>query len=62
METTTKFCINCKHLKATRCTRPDGLSLVTGELKFVDREAESERGYNTTGCGASARYFTLKSI
>lgn len=57
-----KFCIDCKHLRNIRCTRPDGVSLVTGEQKFISREAESERSYDATGCGTQAKYFTLKSI
>ena len=57
-----KFCKDCQHLKGEYCTRPDGISLVTGELKYIRRIAESERSYDATGCGTTARYFTPKSI
>jgi hypothetical protein len=57
-----KFCKDCQHLKEGYCIRPDGISLVTGLMKYIHRAAESERSYDTTGCGTTARYFTLKSI
>ena len=57
-----KFCKDCQHLKGGYCTRPDGISLVTGEVKYIRRAAESERSYDATGCGTTARYFTLKQI
>jgi len=57
-----KFCKDCQHLKGAYCTRPDDISLVTGELKYIRRAAESERSYDATGCGTTARYFTIKSI
>lgn len=62
METTTKFCKDCQHLRNERCIRPDGISLVHGTPKFIDRYAESERSYDATGCGTQAKYFTLKQI
>jgi hypothetical protein len=55
-----KLCINCKHLKDIKCHRPDGVSLVTGLVKFNDMFAESERSWNHVGCGAKAKYFELK--
>jgi hypothetical protein len=57
-----KFCKDCQHLKDGYCNRPDGISLVTGEMKYIRRAAESERSYDATGCGTTARYFTLKQI
>jgi UDP-N-acetyl-D-mannosaminuronic acid transferase (WecB/TagA/CpsF family) len=58
-----KFCKDCQHLvENAYCCRPDGISLVTGTVKYVRRAAESERSYDATGCGTTARYFTLKQI
>lgn len=56
-----KLCKDCQHLKNARCIRPDGISLVTGEPKFISRVAESERSYDATGCGTQAKYFEIKS-
>ena len=57
-----KFCKDCLYLRGEYCVRSDGISLVTGEMKFIRRAAESERSYDTTGCGTTARYFTIKLI
>jgi bifunctional ADP-heptose synthase (sugar kinase/adenylyltransferase) len=57
-----KFCKDCLYLRGEYCVRSDGISLVTGEMKFIRRAAESERSYDTTGCGTTARFFTIKSI
>jgi len=55
-----KLCKDCKHLKDIRCHRPDGVSLVTGLVKYNNMFAESERSWNHVGCGAKAKYFELK--
>lgn len=59
-----KLCKDCKHFNNTKlgleCNRPDGVSLVTGELKFRKISAETERGLNVTGCGTDAKYFESK--
>jgi hypothetical protein len=55
-----KLCKDCKHLKDIKCHRPDGVSLVTGRIKYNDMFAESERSWNHLGCGEKAKYFELK--
>lgn len=59
-----KFCKDCKHFNNTKlgleCNRPDGVSLVTGLLKFRKTSAETERGLEHTGCGSQAKYFEAK--
>jgi hypothetical protein len=55
-----KLCKDCKHLKDIKCHRPDGMSLVTGLMKYVDMFAESERSWNHVGCGEKAKYFEPK--
>lgn len=61
-----KFCKDCQHFDnqklALECVRPMGLSFVTGEPKFRKTHAELERTLDSTGCGTTARYFTLKQI
>jgi hypothetical protein len=62
-----KFCKDCKHMTIQargqiECNRPMGLSPVTGEPAFRKTLAELERTLDATGCGTTARYFTIKSI
>jgi len=55
-----KLCKDCKHLVDIKCHRPDGISLVTGLVKFAATFAESERGWDYVGCGKKAKYFEPK--
>jgi hypothetical protein len=59
-----KLCKDCKHFDNSKllveCRRPLGISLVTGEPKYRNISAETERGLESTGCGTEARYFESK--
>jgi hypothetical protein len=59
-----KLCKDCKHFDNSKllfvCKRPMGLSLVTGEPKYRNISAETERSLESTGCGTEARYFESK--
>lgn len=55
-----KLCKDCKHLVDIKCHRPDGVSLVTGLIKYNSMFAESERSWNHVGCGSQAKYFEPK--
>jgi len=62
-----KFCKDCKHLDKkyqnadyvnfVYCMRPDGLNLVSGEIKARGIVAATERTLDATGCGKHAQFF-----
>lgn len=56
-----KFCKDCKHFVQSTysktCNRPNGISLVTGELQYRNIDAAMERSFDHTGCGVVGKYF-----